>query len=534
MTLMFRFLVFCFILISGRLSAQYPILRHYSTEAETGHTSCRDTFHLLSFKHEYEIGLILPSWQTVVSDDYVAVAEGTVRYDPGDGSDCAHVSHQEFPFNHYTHDLCVDIVPDVTADGRYTNLLPYLVNVHPDGTKDTTIQPTLGIEWECGIAAGNKLNPCAKLNNAGKSCGGCSAGHEAKDIIWQWPTTGDWIHVEGLYVWDRGHPPANCEIHPARLMAIKRNLPGKIKGQDGSDKYATRMDIYANGAGGALSDVSDHASPYARHIKMSSKDYQFSYRIHLLKPSATAELKFIIEKHKGDNFPVDETVTVSPDGTVTVTIPWQTQKVADDRVYGRTIYVYWNEGTGTADTIDEYKVDLTKLYFKKLSELGDRAEMRVFANVGNDWIFLNDFFGKRGKILTRGMGKTFKKHWALSNEFTLYVPRTRTFRVYMAGWEADGVDFLMGKLLDPASVCDEKTRRFLKNSIFSFRNMFLRGCEDDELGEISDVHYYPTGIIPATFTLAPTRGMSNDPCPFSKYPLKDRYFLTYEVRLMDH
>lgn len=528
-------LLLCVFFISSHLSAQNLTSHHYSTEADIGHTPCWDTISIFTSKHPYEIGLILPSWQPVIADEYVAVVEGTVHYRPGDGSECSHVSHEDLPFNHYTHDMCVDIVPDATADGRYTNLLPYLVTIHPDGKKDTALQSAVGIEWECGIGAANRLNPCVKLNNAGKSCGGCTAGHEAKDIIWEWPTTGDWVHAEGLYVWDRGHPPANAEIHPARLMATRRNLPAKIKAQDGTDKYATRMDIYANGDGGAMNNEGNNGpNPFAKHVKMSSKDYQFSYRVNLSKPSATATLKILIEKHKGDNFPSDEIVSASADGTVTVSIPWQSMKVADDRVYGRTIYAYWNEGNGTADTIDEYKVDLTKLYFKKMSELGDMAEMRVFANVGNDWIFMNDFFGKGGKILTRGMGETFKKRWNLSNAFTLYVPRGRTFRVFMSGWEADGVDFLMGKLLDPAAVCDKKTKRFFKKSFFNIRNMLLRGCEDDELGEMSAVYRYPIGIDPVLFTLAPMSGVSGDPCPFSKYPLKNRYFLSYTVKLVNH
>src|SRR5262249_15936913 len=32
------------------------------------------------------------------------------------------------------------------------------------------------------------------------------------------PRTDSWI-------WDRGHPPANTEIHPPRLVAIRRDLP---------------------------------------------------------------------------------------------------------------------------------------------------------------------------------------------------------------------------------------------------------------------------------------------------------------------
>ena len=55
-----------------------------------------------------------------------------------------------------------------------------------------------------------------------------TSGHERKDIIWNWPTYGDWVHVEGLWVWDRSHPPEKTEIHPARFIAIRRSLPTKI------------------------------------------------------------------------------------------------------------------------------------------------------------------------------------------------------------------------------------------------------------------------------------------------------------------
>lgn len=525
------FLLYLLLLVCGQACAQYPIYHHYSPEADIGHESCFDTLKVLSIRRGYEIGVILPSWETVISSDFVAIVEGNVRYNPVDGSNCSHVSHEDLPFYHYTHDMCVDIFPDSTPDGRYTNLLPYLVSTHPDGKIDTVLQPALGIEWECGIGAGNRLNKCYELNNAGKSCGGCTEGHDLKDIIWQWPTTGDWMHVEGLYVWDRGHPPANCEIHPARFMATRRALPARIKAQDGSDKYATRMDIYANGDGGSMNRPCTDDRCYINHTIMSSKDYQFSYHVNLGRPSPNASLKVMVEKHKGDTYPGDESITISQDGTVTVSIPWQSRHLVDSLVYGRTIYAYWNEGNGTADTIDEYKVNLDKVYLKKLSELGDKAEIRLFANVGNDWVFLNDFCGKGGKILTRGMGETFRKNWRLTNEFTVYVPRTTSFRVFMSGWEADGVDFLMGDIMDPFSPCDKETKKFLKHKFFDIGHMLMKGCEDDELGEMSQMHRYSGGAAPASFTITPPGGESHDPCPMSSYSLKNRYFLTYSVRL---
>jgi hypothetical protein len=75
------------------------------------------------------------------------------------------------------------------------------------------------------------------------------------------------------------------------------------------------------------------------------------------------------------------------------------------------------------------------------------------------------------------------------------------------------------------------TKRSLRDKFFDLGHMVIKGCEDDELGEMSNVHRYPTGSVPTSFTITPPGGESHDPCPFSKYPLKNRYFLTYSVRL---
>ena len=518
--------IFCCSISSAQAQRAHP----YSTEADIGHPACRDTIRFLSFKRGYEIGGILPSWQAVMNEDYVAVCEGKVIYNRTDGTDGTHVSHEDLPFFHYTRDLCVDIVPDSTSDGRYTDLLPYLISTRSDGTKDTSLQGAMGIEWEAGLGAGNRINPCAKLNNEGKSCGFYSEGHERGDIIWNWPATGDWIHVEGKYIWDRGHPPANCEIHPARLMAVKRELPAKIKVSDGFERFATRVDIFASGDGGGVDNNRADAKPFVMPVKMSSKDYQFTFKVNFARPSANAVLKVRTDKRNGDSYPADEILTANADGSVSVSIPWKSRIISDRAVYARTVYAWWDEGNGVAatDTIDEFQVDLKKLYLKKLSEMDGMAEIRLFVNVGDDWIFLNDFFGKGGKVLTRGMGETAKKHWDLSNSFTLYVPRGKKFRVYMAGWEADGVDYLMGDIMDPASPCDTKTKHYFKRKFFSISNMFFRGCEDDKFGEISNLYGYSSTLAEGGFcTLAPQNGKSEDPCPNSKYSLKDRYFFSY-------
>jgi hypothetical protein len=126
------------------------------------------------------------------------------------------------------------------------------------------------------------------------------------------------------------------------------------------------------------------------------------------------------------------------------------------------------------------------------------------------------------------MGKTYKHKWSLNNEFLVYLPRGKSFRVYMSGWEVDGLDMLYGKLLDPSSACNRKTKHFIKNSLFSFK-MVIKGCLDDNFGETSKLHTYDKLGKIDHITNSPQNGMNDDPCPASKYPLKDRLFLNYTI-----
>jgi hypothetical protein len=99
--------------------------------------------------------------------------------------------------------------------------LPHRVYKKASGN-DTILHPTLHCEWECGLGMANRINPVAGYNDAGQSGGFFSAGHQMGDVIWNWPACGDWAHVEGMFVWDRGHPPSEAEIHPVRFAAFKR------------------------------------------------------------------------------------------------------------------------------------------------------------------------------------------------------------------------------------------------------------------------------------------------------------------------
>jgi hypothetical protein len=523
--------LFFLMALMGPCKAQAPLKNHpYSTQSEEGFSPCRDTFSILKNHLSYDIGIILPSWLPVVDRNYVGIMEGKVTYNPTDGSDGPHVYEEDLPFYHYSHDVNFDIIPDKTDDNRFTNMLPLLVYKRQP-SNDTVMNTVMHCEWECGLAMANWINPIRADNDAGRSGGFFSAGHEMGDVIWNWPAPGDWAHVEGSYVWDRGHPPSNAELHPLRFVAFKRALPERVIIGDSSIKFATRIDIFASGDGGALQNNRYNAPKFVRRVNMSSKDYEFTAKIDLPRPSPGAHLRYTLTTHKGDNFSVGEIIQLNDDsGTVHVIVPWNSKNANDLEIYARTIDVYWDEGTGVAaaQPVDMYKVTLTNIHFRYLDEIITKAEVRLFASVGNDWIFVNDFFPKKGKILTKGLGKTYKHHWTLNNQFIVCVPRGKSFRVNMSGWEVDGVDMLFGKLLDPGSPCNRKTKHTFKASTFTFV-MFMRGCFDDNYGEITKLHNYNNLGKIDQFKNSPQTGFNDDPCPFSKYPLKDRVFLTYTI-----
>lgn len=517
-------------------AAQYPLKSHpYSTQSDQGFSPCKDTFTLFKRKAPYDIGVILPSWLPVVDKNFIAIVEGKVAFNPLDGTDGPHVSEEDLPFYHYSHDMDFDIIPDKTPDNRYSNFLPFLVYAKAGGG-DTVLKSTMHIEWESALGMGNPKDPLSIDNDEGRSGGFFSAGHEMGDVIWNWPSAGDWAHVEGNYIWDRGHPPAETEVHPPRLVAIKRSLPERIIIGDSSVKYATRIDIFASGDGSALINNRYNSPKFVRRVNMSSKDYDFTVKIDLPRPSSNARLRYKLITHKGDNFSVYETIDMNEDsGTVHINIPWKTQNANDLEIYARSVFVYWDEGKGVAagQPVDIYKVKLTNIKFRYLDETVTKAEIRMFINVGSDWIFVNDFFGKKGKILSKGLGKTYKHKWTLNNEFTVYVPRGKNFRVFMGGWEVDGIDGLMGTLLDPSSPCNRKTKHFFKNNIFSFWHMWMKGCLDDNWGETSKLHNYNNLGKIDHIVNSPQSGVNDDPCPGSKYPLKDRVFLYYTIEKMN-
>ncbi len=508
------------------LAAQDPPLRQHpvSAHADTSGFSCKDTARFLFRKTPYELGIILPSWLPIAGKEYVAVLEGIVEARATDGSNGPLVSYEDLPFYHYSHDFTFNVLPDITADKRFRYLLP-----RPAADSDTLLRQTVHVEWECGLGSYNRVNPFAALNNKGSSSGFFSAGHRKMDIIRHWPAPGDWVHVEGHYVWDRGHPPAKAEIHPARLIVTRRKLPARKKHSIHGNVMCTRVDLFASGDGGALKN-NRQMVPYADPTPMSDRDYKIRIVHPLAKARTESVLRFETEKRAVDSYAGPLWIDQLNDSTLLVRIPWKSSGQPDDAILSRTIWIYWDEPIlPTSDQIQTYTIRLKELQFKHRAEVNGAAELRIFANIGSDWFFVNDWCSnKRGNILSGGLGKTHRKKWEVPITCEVSIPKNEVFRVALSGWEADGVDALTGKLVQPEARCSATVKSFFKKNIFNLYGI-SRGCTDDNLGEISENWSAERLDAMVNFTDQVEEGVNVDPCPYSSWPLKENWKISYTI-----
>lgn len=475
---------------------------------------CYDTLKILWYKRELEVGLAMPAWLPVTGSSEPVVFEGTVIKTPNTTHINTHVSQVDMPLYHYTYDFTFNAVPDSYPDNRFSNVLATLIEERQlmdqqMTTYDTSYQSYLHIEWETGLGASQKGNPCSARNLKGKSCGFFSHGHEAGDTIWNWPAIGDWVHVEGVWVFDRGHPPAETEIHPARFIAIRRNLPEKVElpGQPGVKVWATRVDVFASGDGGALFNNRDDRAPFAHPVKMSSKNYHFEVRPIIPPPSEKALLRYFEVTRKGNTYR-EPLLLYSGQGKLQVNVRWK--GMPDTLVLAKTIYLYWDEGNGKPDNyrIHTYQVTLDALHFENRKEFISRHEMLAYAEVGGRWFFLNELFGK-GNPLTRGLGKSYRKNWPLNLSFVIHIPDSTEFRVHAGAWELDGVDRIMGRLFDPYSPCTQETKKQFRKHLNMVSPFRLRGCINDLLGEVHDF-YTPEMLGDTLQQLSFSRGEDYD------------------------
>lgn len=461
----------------------FPATRHLSTESEIGHSPCVIAVKFAGFGvASQDVDLLFPSWAPVDPNLDPAVLEGTVvdTCDDGAGS---RISWEDFPSNHYTHDFNFNVDPDKTPDNRYTNMLGTQV----DASGTSSVQDTIEVEWETGLGADNSGNPLTPLCTKGDSGGFYSAGHTRGTEFWNWPNSGDHVHIEGMWIWDRAHPPAHTEIHPPRLIAIQRHLPELVTPVD-HQMLATRVDVFASGDDNAFHNNRKDAASFVAPVRMSSRDYTFLAHNTLPRPSANAVLRAFVVAHNGDTFPANTAIQMNAGGdpsAVQITIPWKSVQAPDDAIFARTIYLYWDEGLGVPSSYRPgyLRVTLNNVLVNNSMDLG-RGQYRLFAAVGSQWIFVNELQNVANP-LTQGLGDVASGSTVtIAHTFTVVVPPNDTYRVYSGGWEADGIDGVMGELINPFMPCGPERETELDSKVFTL-GVFAAGSRDDPIGEVN-------------------------------------------------
>lgn len=499
----------------------------------------------------FDGGLILPEWRCV-GEDFVPngttvpplhtyrVLEGVVK------KGRAIMAFEDLPISHFTHDFTFHVNPDPAFS--------YLLGIQ-GGSKQENIE----VEWESGLAqVWAKNNPAAQVNNSGKSLGFYTAGHERRDVIWNWPTSGDWVHVEGAWVWDRGHPPAKTEIHPPRFVAVQRKLPAKYEepNNPGRYYYATRCDLYGNGDGNIIWNNKDF-HPFVQNIQMSEKNYTVVFKHKLPHPAPNnpnIKLAYRWEKRKGDTFSStlnDVKVQLFESGTpdvpephAVVTIPWASDQRPDDAVFARTLYLFWDDFP-THGLAADFPMRAVRLGLKKVTILDkkegndyDAGEYCLFLDIGGNYVFLNEFTSV-DSLVTEGLGTVYSEECCISPfkgngcpgnllnyppnpcnyefsfdnvYFTVYVPISQEVRFNIMGWERDFMDGHFGEIVNPFAPCRE-----LSDYVYSLSRLDAagQGGFDDPVGQVQD-HFRFCDILNGgqTFTRNSSGSISPDPIKF--------------------
>lgn len=474
---------------------------------------CWDTIKFLFIKRKFNFGLIFPEWQAIYGHQNFTELEGIVSMEsetnPIRGP---HISEEDFPNYHYSHDFCFNVFPD----SGYKNLLCYF------NTEDGqwACRRHMHVEWETGMGNGNSTNPFKEPMCKGNSAGFISYGHLRKQPIEHWPSIGDWVHLEGIYVWDRGHPPAKTEIHPIFFMLIKRRMPTLF-----NQKKALRLDLFANGDGSAFYNNLPNQPDFVFPVQMNQKDYQ----IYVELPDYLQNIDFevIIQNGSGHTSAAScEVIKLNPK-QILVSVPWKTLNLPNTDKFHQTIFLVPKNQNDTQE-FEKIIVKLTQIKRRKSLDFFRKPQLRIFANIHQKYYFINEWSPSED-ILNKGWGKTCKRKWKLSIVDTLIIPKDSIFRVQFSAWEADGVDKVFGELLNQNCDCDYQTRKTILKRLMTFKPVGIGGCKDDVLREGFQYHQVKQIQGKQTFKIFNYGDIQDDPCPFGKYNPSKTLQLTYTI-----
>jgi hypothetical protein len=528
-------------LLQQQIHAQTPAIPSFpfSNTADEGCRSCYDTVKFLMVQRIFDLSLLLPEWKPVVDWAHVEAVEGiVVPYN--EEYTGTHVSQEDFSAYHYTHDFGFNVRPD----SAFRRLLARRIYTgfeveHPTGHIDTAIDDNIHVEWESGLGIDSQDNPCAEANRRGESCGFFSAGHQRGEVIWNWPSMGDWVHCEGTWIWDRGHPPARTELHPLRFCATKRAMLSKIPitPQSTDSVLATRVDLFASGDGGALHNNRASRPSYGHATQMSQQDYVFDLPLDMPKLSQDVTrpmtpiplLKYRFETQRGDTY-TGEAKIVEQENGLRITIPWK--GLADDLVFARTLYCWWENEDRKAVIPEAQAIDIhfDKIHFKQRKDVTSRPEKVLWIEAGGQYYCLNEFV-KGENIFRDGEAKTYRRDWKIDKTLRVYAPAGSVFRVHVGGWENDGISRMYGDLMDPEMPCTKATKKAFHKHLWAATPFGLHGCLDDLIGEVHDFHAVDT--LPEMLEIeVKSYGRDNEleQCPGANIEQNGVFTLWYSIR----
>ncbi len=404
-------------------------------------------------------------------------------------SECQ-VAVVDFPTCHYTHDMTYRVKPNTS----YESLLATSLG-------DPDHQKNIEIEWETGLGQRSyDGNPARPFNVYGNSFGFFSEGHKRNNIIWNWPSPGDSIYIEGMWIWERGHGVPHTEIHPPHFVATKRHIPisfnitnnlAVINNQPQDQFYGQRVDVFASADGSTMWNTKG-LQPFAQVVNMKRQDYIFNVTTMFAKPSATAVLKWKVIRQPGNSFSGDPQIRVLVDGkTVQVNYPWKTRGIANTIKVAQTILLYWDspetKGIHPSQKPDHFNISLDAINIIDNGEFGSSingGECMFYGNIGSNWIMLNEFATSSNNVLENGLGNAEDNTTTNFNrlKFGIYLMPEKRFRVHTRGWENDHMNGQMGRVLSEYNRSTRAIKPFL-GEIFTVGGIVGGQIEDEDMYE---------------------------------------------------
>jgi hypothetical protein len=152
----------------------------------------------------------LPLFSPTILEGWVSTPPPACNNPPGGGCEGAddqmrsEVSEEEIPWNHYTHDFTIKVVPDPAYQQLLSSWARYPgTEACPDGSlSDNCHWPDMEVEWDNGSMM--------KVNDDDDRTWGA-----VPEFVW--PVVGDRVWVEGRWVFDCGHPLIPDEVPDAQL-----------------------------------------------------------------------------------------------------------------------------------------------------------------------------------------------------------------------------------------------------------------------------------------------------------------------------